>query len=268
MLFRSMAKATMKPVFDIRHSIILPDGQITWLSVNAQPMTDEKGKFAGIVATFEDITDRVMNEHAIERQLREKETVLKEVHHRIKNNIASIESILNLQKDEASDGYVKNALSDAISRVESMRMLYDKLLVEDTFESVAVKSYVADLVQVIKTIFRPSIKIEFILQIDDFHIGTKKMFSLGVILNELVTNSLKYAFIGRDNGTIQIILREESGKVRLEYKDNGIGVPSNAANNPSHGFGTMLIHIFAEQLHAELAFENKDGLSCALAFLK
>ena len=149
-----------------------------------------------------EIAERKRTEEKIICQLSEKETLLKEVNHRIKNNIASIESLLYLQSRAITNKEAKSALQDAINRVKSMRVLYDKLLLTTDYQDVSVKNYLDNLIDTIIDVFPANIKITLKKQIDDFPLNEKRLFPLGIIINELITNIMKYAFFERDSGDI------------------------------------------------------------------
>ena len=146
----------------------------------------------------QDITKRKQVEEEIKKQLTEKETLLREVHHRIKNNIATIESFLSLQAGSTANAEVKAMLQDAISRVQSMRVLYDKLLLRKELNEISIKNYVESFVDSLVMFFDSENKIIIEKHIADFEVDTRKAVSIGIIINELLTNVFKYAFKDRD----------------------------------------------------------------------
>ncbi len=205
-------------------------------------------------------------EKEIKYQLKEKETILKEVHHRIKNNFASIVSLLSLQAQSTSTIEVQSALNDAIGRVDSMQVLYEKLLLSDNFQTTSVKEYLDNLITDIVNLFLDNIDIAVDKQIDDFQLDPKLLVPVGIIVNELLTNIMKYAFSDRTSGSIEIIVKENQKNIILIIQDNGKGLPEGFDLDIQEGFGLMLIRMLCEQLKGNFIIENKNGTRCTLEF--
>lgn len=212
------------------------------------------------------ISERNQAEKDIKDQLVEKEILLKEVHHRMKNNISSIASFLSLQVHSMSNPEAVHALQDAITRVQGMRILYDKLLLSKDYREVSGKGYLEDLIRAISAVFPESQNITVEKQIADFKINTKIIISVGIIVNELFTNIYKYAFVGRDNGFINIMLTKTDNQITLVIKDNGNGIDERVALNKSSNFGLTIINILAEQLDGTFSIESDQGTISTLKF--
>jgi len=213
-----------------------------------------------------DITDKKQSEIITKNQLKEKEILLKEVHHRIKNSINSIDSLLQIQLADTANEEVKRILNDSVSRVAGMKLVYEKLLITEDYSVLSVKEYVSDLAEAIIRLYSKSVKI--IKEIDDFEISVKKIFPLGAIVNELVTNSLKYAFVENLEPLIEIFLKKNEDKIFLKIRDNGKGYPEEAKNSKMQVecLGLTLIRLFTEQLGGTYRFENENGASCTIDF--
>ncbi len=261
-----IVKTTRKTAYNIQHGITWPDGRYIILSVNASPMSDKDGQFSGMVATFEDITDKLRNEKIIISQLSEKEILLKEVHHRIKNNIGSIEALLSMQLQSINNPEAVSVLQDAIGRISSMRILYDKLLISEEYKNISVKNYIETLIAAIVCLFPDNNKISRDIRIDDFNLSSKKMFPLGIILNELLTNIMKYAFKGRERGLITISLSVINNQAILQMQDNGNGLPEGFDLSKTHGFGLILVEMLSKQLGGTFVIENYKGTRSILKF--
>ncbi len=205
-------------------------------------------------------------EKKISIQLREKETILKEVHHRIKNNFASIGSLLSLQSQLTSTPEVQTALQDAIGRVTSMQVLYERLLLTDDYNITSVKEYLTNLIKDIINLFPESVDITVEIQIDDFQLNPKRLVPIGIIVNELLTNIMKYAFIGRSSGLIEITVIKNQRKVSLSMQDNGVGLPEGFDISESKSFGLMLVKMLSEQLEGSFSIENSNGTRSTLEF--
>jgi len=205
-------------------------------------------------------------EEALKKQLAEKEILLREVHHRVKNNIATLISLLNFQADTAESTEVRNGLLEAVARAESMQRLYEKLLISGEYQEVSMKDYLDDLVNSIVGIFliNPNISVE--TSITDFTLDAKRAGTLGIITNELLTNVLKYAFAGRKKGTISIKLDKAGPQIHLVIQDDGVGIDEQKLQAKTTGFGLTLVHMLAEELRGTFTLRNDHGTKSIVQF--
>jgi two-component sensor histidine kinase len=216
--------------------------------------------------TVLDITDRRLAEGTVYNLLNEKEIILKEVHHRVKNNMYNIGALLNMQANAQEDPAAKSVLFDAAGRVQSMSVLYDKLYRSEFSTAVSLKEYFPDLVHEIVTIFphRKSVKVR--TQIDDIVLDAKILSILGILVNELVTNSMKYAFAGRSDGVISVTVSKKENRITIIIADNGIGIPEALTFKNTSGFGLQLVDMLAEQLGGNIRIERGGGTRFVLEF--
>lgn len=201
-----------------------------------------------------------------ETLLSEKETLLKEIHHRIKNNIAAISSLLSLQSQSCHSSEAKMALKDTISRVSSMRVLYEKLLIDEKYREAPVRDYIESLINSIIALYPEQAHITVDRRIADFSLSSAKLFPLGIIINELFTNIMKYAFTGREDGRITIVLDYTAKEATLTIQDNGNGLPEGFAMDTATGFGLTLAGMLAEQLQGSFAIVSDNGTKGILKF--
>ncbi len=202
----------------------------------------------------------------IEHQLFAKEVLLKEVHHRIKNNFASIGSLISLQAQSTTTHEVQSALQDTIGRIKSIQILYEKLLLTDDYNVTSLKQYLDHLIDEIIGLFPESVEISIQKQIDDFQLDPKRLVPIGIIVNELLTNIMKYAFIERDSGLIEVRVKENQGNITLTIQDNGNGFPEGFDLDTQKGFGLMLVKILSKQLDGSFTIENNNGTRSFLKF--
>ncbi len=222
--------------------------------------------FVSIAGQVALAVEYVRAQEEVKRQLEEKNTLLKEVHHRIKNNIASIGSLIALQMKSVSDPKPLAVLQDAASRVNSMRILYDKLLISEDFKDVSVKSYTESLVAAVISLFPDQARIKIETNIADFPLDPKRLFPLGIIINELLTNLMKYAFLGKESGTVRLALTREGSEATLVVQDDGVGLPDGFDIMESKGFGLTLVKMLSEQLGGSLSVERDKGTRCSVVF--
>ena len=239
------------------------DGTTFDVEVSASFLKEEEPK---IVAFFRDVTKRKQAEEEIQRQLAEKETLLREVHHRIKNNMAQIESLLSIQADSAESAEVKAALNTTMSRVRTTRTLYEKLLVGKDHREVSVKDYLESLIESHVEVYNDNAGVTVETSILDFSFSAKKAVPVGIILNELLTNVFKYAFGDRAEGRVDIELKKNEKQVTLTVQDNGVGFDSRVAANKSTGFGLTLTKMLAEQLDGTFNMESDNGTKSVVTF--
>lgn len=210
--------------------------------------------------------ERKTAEEKINSLLKEKELILKEVHHRIKNNMSTTYNLLVLQSDSSPDPETKKALDNAASRVQAMLALYEELFVSGHYSEVSIKKYLPLLAERIISNF-PNRKIVALkVNSDEFTLNEKKISSLGLIINELLTNIMKYAFVGRDSGTILVELKKISDTILLTIEDNGNGMPANPGLINTSGFGLSLVDTLTKQLEGKIKFNGRNGTKVTLEF--
>lgn len=211
-----------------------------------------------ILSMARDITNRKQMEGQIRRQLAEKEILIKATHHRVKNNIASIQALLSLQKAGTKNPEVKEALTEAAGRIQCMQVLYDILLKHDA--GLSVKNYLEALRDSILDLYSKPENVLVESRIEDITLDEKIIFPLGVVFEELLTNIMKYAFTENSEGRIEIVFGKENDSAKLTVRDNGKGLPENLEE--VEGFGIMIVRILSEQLEADFNMINDSG-SCS-----
>jgi PAS domain S-box-containing protein len=205
-----------------------------WFEISVDPLRDGQERLIGSVHIIKDITARKKIEEDLSKILEEKKLLLREVHHRIKNNMNIIASLLSIQAAKMEDGPAGEALEEARSRVLSMMLIYDKLYRSEDFMLVSSSEYLAALIGEIGQQFKSMGNVRLVHELEDFPLDSAKLFPLGIILNELVTNAFKYAFDGQNSGTIRITLKRNNAKACMSVHDDGKGLPqrSTCAHRP------------------------------------
>ncbi|MBK6606927.1 MAG: sensor histidine kinase [Leptospiraceae bacterium] len=220
------------------------------------------------ICVTRDITDRKQAEEKIKSLLVEKEIILKEVHHRIKNNMNTICSLLLLQSQSITNATAITALEEAANRVNSMALLYDKLYKSSDYREVSVKDYLTVLIDEILENFPNSSSIKVEKRIENFELNTKRLQPLAIIVNELITNIMKYAFKGRESGLITVTAKLLANNPYISIEDNGNGLPESISFSNSTGFGLMLVRGLTEQLNGKIKIERQNGTKIILEFPK
>ncbi len=264
------AIASRRHAFEFRHR--LADGSIR--DVMAYASLIRTGERSVIHSIITDITDRKRAEaereaalEAVQLQLREKDLLLRETHHRIKNNIASIQSLLALQARAVTNPEALRILQDAAARVSGMRVLYDRMLMADQYREADLDAYLGGLVDSVVSLLAGEVRVEVQKNIGKIVLGSRELFPLGLIVNEIVTNMIKHAFAGRACGTVRIDAERNGAVVRLVLADNGKGLPEGFSIDAPKGFGLTLVQMLCAQLGAGLTVDsNGDGTRWSIVF--
>jgi two-component sensor histidine kinase len=206
----------------------------------------------------------------VEKQNLEKEVMLKEIHHRVKNNLQIINSLMNLQADNVEDQMVKDVFREARNRIASMALIHEKIYESRSMVNVKMKDYIRELVHKLIDSYKITDNVRLQMNIgDDVLMNLNHIVPVGLILNEVISNSLKYAFPGDRKGRIYIELKTQpDGSYLLIAGDDGIGLPKAYDVTNFKTLGIELIHMLTEQLGGQLEIKNNGGLEYVLSFGK
>ena len=198
--------------------------------------------------------------------VKDNEMLLKEVHHRIKNNMSVMTSLLSLHENQMKAPEDKMIIRDAENQLRGMGLLYDRLYRSENYREMKASEYLPSLVEEIVNTFPKKKKVRIQTNVDDFMIGIKVIPPIGIIINELITNIMKYAFVGREKGEIVINASMKMNTIHLEVCDNGIGMPESVSFENSTGFGLILIGSLTKQLDGNIWIEREVGTKVILEF--
>lgn len=201
----------------------------------------------------------------LQQQNTEKEFLLKEIHHRVKNNLEIVSSLLSLQSAKISDVGILDAMRESQHRVQSMGMIHQKLYVGENLASVEMKGYFMNLGDYIIDAFGLDAQVDVNIAMEELELDVDMAIPIGLIVNELLTNALKYAFPDGRKGVIKIRLKKEDDILRLDVTDNGVGKISGS-NPQGTGFGTQLIELLTKQLDGKMVLNTNRGTSVSIQF--
>jgi two-component sensor histidine kinase len=204
----------------------------------------------------------------LEHLLTEKEWLLKEIHHRVKNNLQIVMSLLNSQSAYIENDAALTAIHDSQHRVHAMSLIHQKLYNTENLSSIDMSSYIHELVSYLCDSFNTRQRIRFEYNIEPLELDVSQAVPLGLILNEAITNSLKYAFPGDQEGIINIsLLNTSSNNYLLSISDNGIGLPAHFTGKKPGSLGMSLMTGLSEDLDGNFAIENQHGTTIKISFL-
>jgi two-component sensor histidine kinase len=212
------------------------------------------------------IKERTTIEAKLKESLQEKELLLSEIHHRVKNNLAIVSGLLYLQAEKIADKDIRKKFNETQGRIKSMALIHEKLYSPENIGKVEFSNYIKELAHSIQDSYTsPAIPVELNVDIKEYLIDIEKAVPCGLILNELVTNSFKYAFIGRNNGKIDIVFtKDETGNL-LCISDNGIGFDPKEAHQ-SDSLGLTLVDALIDQMEATMTVSKENGTMFKLNF--
>lgn len=198
----------------------------------------------------------------------EKEILLKEIHHRVKNNLQTISSLLSLQSFNIDDGKIKDAIRESQERVKSMALIHQMLYQQEKLSEIDFGQYLKKLVESVSSGYNYlSAKVTCHIDCDNSGLDIDTAIPLGLIANELIVNAYKYAFTGRKNGDIFITFSENGNKKYLfRIKDNGIGIPGHVKPENAETLGLRLVYLLVKQLRGNLSFSNNEGTEITITF--
>lgn len=206
-----------------------------------------------------EIAEKKITSKKLQESLSEIEILLSETHHRVKNNLAVISGMLDLQMLSTDDEKIRSVLTDSRNRIKSMSLIHESLYQYNNLSQIEFSRYLYTLTDEIRKTY-PSIASTIVLnrKIDTIHFPVSKAIPCGLLINEVLSNSYKHAFVGRVEGSIDIVFVKEGDSLSLTIKDDGVGFDNNKLTNDS-SLGTSLIDAFAKQLKGEYNFSYENG---------
>lgn len=221
---------------------------------------DQKKSATYLQGIIFDITDRKRLSEA-----RKKEILLKEVHHRVKNNLQVIASLLNLQSRNFKDKQIQAAFRDSQSRVRSMALAHEELYESKDLATIDIADYIQNLTNYLLSLYSLNRNIDISINADNAYLNVDTTVPLGLILNELASNSLKYAFPD-GNGLISIVFKNYTNQYHLEVHDNGVGLPEDIDFKNTKSLGLKIVNMLVEQISGTIELDQTEGTKYVIRF--
>ncbi|MBN3880264.1 PAS domain S-box protein [Nostoc sp. JL23] len=246
---------------------IKKDGTPFWCSATASVF--EHPEYGSVlVAIHQDITEQKQAEEKIKASLKEKEVLLKEIHHRVKNNLGIVSSLLQMQCRRTQDPVVTAILRDSQNRIASIALVHEKLYRSEDLADIDFAQYIPDLTTHLFDSYNvSSSQIKLNIQVDNASLDIETAIPCGLIINELVSNALKYAFVGNRGGKIEVKFYQKSeSNLILIIKDNGVGLPENFDSKKTKTLGITLVQGLVKQLRGKLEIDSQQGTEFKITF--
>ena len=245
----------------------LPTGK-RWFLSNLQPWKDIHGEIIGIQVISHEITLRKQAEEQIKQSLEEKEVLLKEIHHRVKNNMQVISSILNLQAGYVKDPETQDMFKESIDRIRSMALVHEMLYQSKDLGKIAFGEYIKSLASyLVRSYRKKSSTVQLRMDVDDVIKSINMGIPCGLIINELISNSLKHAFADGKEGEISIEIKSDGdSRINMNVGDNGIGFPEEIDFRKTKSLGLQLVMTLVQQLGGRIELERSAGTAFRISF--
>lgn len=244
------------------------DGSTCCVETLVVPVADENGEFSRMVAIGRDVTERKITDKKLRKSLHEKEILLAEIHHRIKNNLALVSGMLQMQVFDEENEEVVNKLNNSMLRVETMASIHQLLYESSSFSKLEFSKIVNKLIKATHNSFSSNKEIEIEIETEPFELNINQAVPCSLIINEVITNVYKHAFKGREHGWIKATLNREGDEVIFTIEDDGVGLPDGFDMSQLSSLGTKIISALVKQLHGtfELARREEGGTIFHLVF--
>jgi PAS domain S-box-containing protein len=236
-----------------------------WVSINVRAVFDPKGSILYWEGTNEDITSRKHAEDRIRASLHEKEVLLKEIQHRVKNNLLTISGILALQLNRIKDDESRDTMITSMNRINAITKIHTKLYQSESYSNVNLSEYTKELLWELSRSYGLLFE-NITARIGDISIDVNTAIPLGLIVNELVTNSMKHAFPDPEKGKIAIIISKEGSRITLTVSDNGVGLPANIDFNNTESVGLSLLNQLVKQIDGNIELHQENGTQFIITF--
>lgn len=256
-----------KPL-EVQYRIIWPDDSLHWVETRGVFQYDSDGKASRMHGVVMDITERKRVEVAINTSLHEKEVLLKEIHHRVKNNLQVISSLVSLQAEGSQNETVLEVLKDVTFRVRSMALVHEKLYQSGDLAKIDFTEYIESLMNYLWRSHGPlASSIRLIFDLEPVSLPVDTAVPCGLILNELAGNALKHAFRGKSDGEVAVSLKNgKDERIHLSVTDNGVGLPEGFDWKLVNSLGLRLVQMLTRQIDAEVEVDGGDGTRFEIVF--
>jgi PAS domain S-box-containing protein len=255
------------------HQLVRKDGSTIWVEINVNPIFDSKtGKLQAVLSITRDVSNKVEQERSLMEEKRQQETLIREVHHRVKNNLAILASLVNMQKTDIRDHTTLDIFSNLQFRIKAMSIVHEEVYKSREIEVLSIADYLSKLVSIVSSAFT-DFRVKVHQNFQDEEVNVETTLPIGLIVNELLTNAFKYAFPYKQEGNIWVSWEKMDGKddpgVKfrcLTVKDDGVGLPAGFDISKNTTMGSQIITLLVSQIGGKLMTNGVQGASFAIIF--
>ncbi|MEO0455478.1 MAG: histidine kinase dimerization/phosphoacceptor domain -containing protein [Cyanobacteria bacterium P01_A01_bin.114] len=253
--------------YQIEYRIMTADGEPRWVLERGRSTWNPKTKQHHIDGVIIDINDLKLAEAQVKASLTEKEVLLREVHHRVKNNLNVVHSMLEMQNRQAKNPELQTLLADSQQRLQVMALIHEQLYQSEQLAQINFADYISGLVQNFSLMVNPAAsQVQLQLAVEPVWLTLETAIPVGLILNELLTNALKHAFHSQQSGLVNIIFERRDQSLHLAVCDDGVGLPDSFQTGYQSSLGLRLVSILADQIDATLQITSTQGAQFHLTF--
>jgi PAS domain S-box-containing protein len=248
--------------------LLTTSGEMNFLAGSYVPKRNVAGEIDGLIGYFTNVTETRRANEKIVAALREKEILIREIHHRVKNNLQIMYGLLYMTTKRTEDPEIAGILTDMMMKIKTMAQIHTRLYESKQFDKINMAGQIQDQMTDLSRIYASSgIEIACSVEAEDIFLSVDQAIPCALLINEVLSNAFKHAFRGRENGTIRISLHQEDGTIHIRIEDNGSGIPKDVDIYQTTSLGMKLIRSLVTQLEGTLAIESSDrGSSIALDF--
>lgn len=255
--------------YNKEYTMVRKDGSLIDVNINSAGLKDEKGEYVRTICIIDDITQRKQAQEQIKASLKEKEILLREIHHRVKNNLQVISSLLDMRAMRTDNHQVIDFFKDTRSKIHTMALIHTQLYRSEQFDKIDMGSHIRELVDYLSQIYATvSGSISTVIEVQDVYLSVTQAIPIALVINELVSNAFKHAFKEGDKGTIELLLkREDHDKIFFQVRDNGIGIPEEIDIYQTKSLGFKLVrNTVRDQLRGDLSLQRGAGTTITVEF--
>ncbi|MDD1728695.1 MAG: ATP-binding protein, partial [Methanospirillum sp.] len=256
-----------RTLVEVKNDPVIRSGEFTVKKINGESRSVllslspifRDSVYRGVRGVIVDITDMKQYQEKLQHTIEEKDVLFRELHHRVKNNMQVISSLLQLQEEYIEDERVISAIHDCEQRITSMALVHETLYRSDSLSEISLGGYLENLASEVISSIATVRDIRTEIEVGDITFNLDAVVTLGLIVNELMVNSMKYAFVGKGKGTIKVCMKHEEGSYVLSYADDGIGLPSDFSIDSSNSLGMRLVRVLTRQLLGSVTIGGSEG---------
>jgi len=251
---------------EITYRMVAANGRTVWVRdiIHVVPGGEKPDRLVGIMLN---VSDLKATETRLRREVSEKETLLREVHHRVKNNLSVVQHLLRMQSRSMHDAEGRSAMVECEGRIRSIALLHEHLYHREPGGRMPSRAYFEQLTsEVMRSCSPPQGGIRLLREMDEMSLDLDAIMPCGLLANEMLTNALKHGYAAGGPGVVRFSLRREGTRVRMSVVDDGVGLPDGFDHTKGSGFGLRIIHALVEQLCGSLSVRSDHGAAFEVSF--